>query len=137
MALDETKLRRELAGVLRQQRLVDDVMEIVVRHVAAKGPRGRPSGTAKFEDFDATVMALVNHDAAGQPYAAVTVMVRKEVEKLWSLTGPTLRQRSIGKNINAAVARIMRRLHGMGGYDIAFPVAAQVKSRATKNHELK
>lgn len=136
MRLDETKLRRELTEVLRRKDLVDKVMDIVIRHLAQNRKRGRPAGTAKFEEFDATIIALVNHDAAGQPYGAVSSLVRNAVEARWNGVHPTKRQSGIGKNVEAATARIMRRLHDDDAYAVAYPIAQKVKSRATKNHEL-
>lgn len=136
MRLDETKLRRELTEVLQRKDRVDKVMDIVIRHLTQNRRRGRPAGTAKFEEFDATIIGLVNHDFRGQPYSAVSSLVRDAVEACWNRMHPTKRQSGIGKNVEAATARIMRRLHGDNAYAIAYPIAQRVRSPATKNGEL-
>jgi hypothetical protein len=143
MRLNPKELRRELeAAMLRdlplqspanRQHIVDRVMRIVVRHVTAKRGRGRPSGTAKFEEFDIFILSLLENAVAGQTATFATALVRKEVQESWDRTNEEMRRLGtpkgvdprhvIGKSVDAATARIMKRLRGAGAYDVLFPIA--------------
>jgi hypothetical protein len=167
MRLDQRKLRRELLQVVRQapvttsgrrfaSAVVDQVMQVIVQHITAKRRPGRPPGTAKYEEFDTAILSAVSNAVAGQSATFATALVRREVEERWERATSSVRQlgksaadaelatqRGIGKNVDAAVARIMKRLRGAGAYDVlyerdvlyssAFPVAAaKVRPRIAK-----
>jgi hypothetical protein len=156
---DQRKLRRELSEFFREQpremlekrsHMVGCVMEIVLQHAAAKRKKGRPPGTTKYEEFDTAIFSAVSIAVAGRSAAFATALVRKEVKERWERAVASMRQlgksaedaevatqRGIGRNVDAAVARIMKRLRGAGAYDVlypsAFPVAAaKVRRRIVK-----
>jgi hypothetical protein len=129
MALSPT-----IARALRDQypEEADQIIEILNR----SPKKGRPAGTAKFEEIDHTFVALANLYARDHPGVSVKAAVAAVVGDAWNRFPD--RHAEIGLSPEAASARVFQRLRADDSwYALTYPIARQVKKRVRKRPELK
>jgi len=110
-------------------------IELAWNEVIAKRGKGRPVGTARFEEIDHVLIGLANQYFFGRPGISVKAAIHDTVEERWRL----IKQMggdphaSLGTSLASISARVFARLRtDISWYVEAYPFARHIKTRVKK-----